>query len=183
MPASLRTLLAFGSVVLIPTAASAQFGGGSLRGTSVGVSYNSPSGDFTSLAKPGFGIAIRRGGGGEGETWSMRSSISFDRFAGADSVDNVQMITFGGDIVHQSSRWYQFAGFGLYNTTKTYKSTGAPTSEFLKTRKEQNFGISGGVGATFGSGDVKPFIEVAANLVWGATGNYTWYPVRAGLKF
>jgi hypothetical protein len=121
--------------------------------------------------------------GGEGEAWSFRSGFSFDRFAGADSVDNVQMITFGGDIVHQSSRWYQFAGFGLYSTTQTYKSTGAPTSESLRTRKEQNFGVSAGAGATLGSGEVKPFVAFAANLVWGATGNYTWYPVRAGLKF
>ncbi len=179
----LRFIAAGCAAAVIASPAAAQFGGGSLRGTTVALSVNAPMGDFQTLVNTGFGVAIRSGIGAGEDTWSGRGTFSFDRFTGnGTAYDNVQFVTAGFDIVHRSRpTFYQFAGLGLYNVRYTFEAGSNP---FGNTRQEQDFGLTGGVGVNFGSGDgPKAFVEFAATTVFATGGNNAWFPVRLGMRF
>jgi hypothetical protein len=183
MPISARIALTAALLTATTSVASAQFGGGSLHGTSVGISANSPTGDFAKTVQNGFGITIHTGAGDPGETWSGRGSFGFDRFGGKGALDNVQFIAYGFDIVHHStSGFYQFGGVGLNSTTYNYKTT--TDAGAAGTRNGQNFGLTGGIGMNLGSSEgVHAFIEVAATTLFTSPKNSAWFPIRFGIQF
>lgn len=177
MTAIVRTLAAAGAIALCAQSASAQFGG--LRGTTLAVSANLPVGDFDTVAQTGYGIALRTAIGDPAERWSMRGSFGFDYFKGKNTYDNVQFIATTLDIVHRSSdAYYQFGGLGMYNTR--FNPSGGIG---LGPRSAQEFGLSGGIGVNFGSGDFRSFVEFAATTVFTGSSNSSWFPVRIGLRF
>lgn len=147
-----------------------------------------PMGTFGELVQTGFGVALRSGIGDTREPWSGRGSFGFDYFKGNGKpgrggfvYDNVQFITGGFDIVHQSSdAFYQFGGVALMNVKQAYVSAvpGLPN-----TRHESDFALTGGVGVNFGSSNLKGFVEFAATTVFTSGDNSAWFPVRVGLRF
>lgn len=163
--------------------ASAQFGGGSLHGTSVALSANAPFGDFDTKVQTGFGLALYTGLGEPGEAWSGRGTFGFDRFGGKGTLDNVQFISYGFNIVHHSgTSFYQFGGLGLHTTTYNYKSQTDQVA--AGTRNGSNFGLTGGIGVNFGSPDgTQTFVEFAATTLFTGNKNSAWFPVRIGLRF
>jgi len=184
MPISARIALAAALIAANSNSALAQFGGGgSLHGTSVGVSFNSPNSEYAKTVNAGLGLTLHTGLGQPGETWSGRGSIEFDRFTGKGALDNVQFIAYGFDIVHHSTdAFYQFAGVGLNSTSYNYKST--TDAGIAGTRNGQNFGFTGGVGLNLGSSEgVHSFLEVAATTVFTGNKNSTWFPARFGIQF
>ena len=187
MSASIRTSLVVILLAIQAPAAAAQFGGGSLRGTSVAVSMNSTSGEFSKLVQTGMGLSIHTGGGGEtGESWSGRSSVGFDRFGGKGTLDNVQFIGGGFDIVHHGTGWYQFAGITVSSTNYSYKTTLTPGVPDTTThsRNGSNFGVTGGVGLNLGSSvGTHFFVEVAATTLFTSPKMSTWFPGRFGVAF
>lgn len=183
MPAYTRIALAAALLSVTATSASAQFGGGSLHGTSIGLSANSPTGDFANLVQSGFGITLHTGLGEPGEAWSGRGSFGFDRFSGKGALENVQFIAYGFDIVHHSTPgFYQFGGLGLNATTYNYKTT--IDAGVAGTRNGQNFGLTGGIGLNLGSSEgIHAFIEVAATTLFTSPRNSAWFPLRFGIQF
>jgi hypothetical protein len=183
MTVSARLLLAVSLISTTATVASAQFGGGSLHGTSVGLSYNTATGDFKDKVQSGFGFALHTGLGEGTETWSGRGSFGFDRFNGTGALNNVQFISYGFDIVHTSSpHLYQFVGIGLSSTSYDYKSTADAGA--AGTRNGQNFGFNGGIGVNLGTpGGIQFYTEFAATTLFTGSKNSNWLPVRIGLKF
>lgn len=178
---ALRRAIVVGCLASVAaSAASAQFGP-SLAGVTVGISSDLPLGKLDELAKPGIGIALRRGGPDNGETWSGRSSFSYDRFPGNLTYDNIQFVAFGFDIVHKSAgAFYEFGGLGLSNARFTIKS--GTTSAV--NHQEQDFGLDGGVGLNIGSeGGIHGFIELSASTVFTSGENSSWFPIRLGVKF
>lgn len=182
MSASVRATLVIALLTITSASAVAQFGGGSLSGTSVGVSVNSPMGKFANQAQTGFGVVVHTGGE-SGDAWSGRSTFAIDRFVGKGSLDNVQFIGGGLDFVHRSTGWYQFAGILASSTTYSYKDTPTVATE-TRLRNGSNFGFTGGIGATIGSRDgTHGFVEVGATLLFTGNTNSSWVPVRLGIQF
>ena len=161
--------------------AAAQFGSLDLRGVTVGVSVNSPMGEFDRVAKTGFGVSMRSGLASNAEVWSGRSSFSFDRFEGVTSYANIQFVTLGFDIIHRTREsFYQFGGIGLYNS----RYTAASGVTAVHSRSDQDFGFTGGVGVNWGQGaGLKGFAEFAATTVFTAGARSSWFPVRLGVRF
>lgn len=180
-----RSLVCGGAALALTITAAAparaQFGP-NLHGTTVALNVDLPIGKFDQQVKTGFGVALRTGLGDTEDTWSGRGSFGFDYFKGSDiAYDNVQFITTGFDIVHRSSdAFYQFGGLALHNTRYTFAGSG---STFSRTASQQNFGLTGGVGVNFGTGNVKGFVEFAATTVFTPGANSAWFPVKVGLRF
>ena len=187
MPAFARIALTAALTAAFLTAtssvASAQFGGGSLRGTSVGLSANAPIGDFDTKVQTGFGHALYTGLGEPGEAWSGRGTFGFDRFGGKGTLENVQFISYGFNIVHHSGTgFYQFGGLGLHTTTYNYKSQTDAVA--AGTRNGSNFGLTGGIGVNFGAPEgTQTFVEFAATTLFTGNKNSSWFPVRIGIRF
>jgi len=183
MPAYRRIVLTAALLTVTATAASAQFGGGSLHGTSVGLAADAATGDFANLVQSGFGLTIHTGLGEPGETWSGRGSFGFDRFTGKGKLNNVQFISYGFDIVHHSGSYlYQFVGIGLNSTTYNYETT--TDAGIAGTRNGQNFGLIGGLGINLGSpAGTQAFVEFAATTLFTGNKNSSWYPIRLGVRF
>lgn len=170
-------------LAITSTRAVAQFGIGSLHGTSFGVSYNSAIGEFDAKVKSGFGLAIHTALGETSDTWTGRGSFGFDQFNGVGALNNIQFISYGFDLLHKSgSYFYQFAGLGLYSTSYNYKTT--TDAGNAGTRNGTNFGVNGGMGVKMGSPDgVHAFLEVAATTLFTGSYRSSWVPVRLGLQF
>ena len=183
MLASFRFALVTALIGLAGSTASAQFGGGSLHGMRIAIGVDTPIGDFDQLATTGFGLSIHTGLGEGGEAWSGRGSFGFDRFGGKGTLDNVQFISYGFDIVHRSRpSWYQFGGITLNQTTYNYQSSSQAVQGAA--RNGSNFGFDGGIGVDFGSdGGTRTFVEFAATTLFTGTKNSSWFPVRFGLRF
>jgi hypothetical protein len=183
MTATFRIVLAATLVAASTSTASAQFGGGSLRGTGVSLAYDAPAGDLDRIAGTGFGFALNTGLSDTGDSWSGRGKFAFDRFAGKGSLDNLQFISFGLDFVHKSTpALYQFAGFSISNANYSYESTTA--AGLAGTRNGSNFGLTGGVGINFGEeSHTRTFVEFAVMTVFTGKTNSSWFPMRFGVRF
>ena len=72
MTATVRIALAATLIAASTSTASAQFGGGSLKGMAVSVAYDAPAGDLEKIAGTGFGFALNTGLSDSGEPWSGR---------------------------------------------------------------------------------------------------------------
>jgi len=142
-----------------------------------------PVGDLEKTASTGFEVAIRTGAGGSTAGWSYRGNFAFTRFSGRDSVRAWQFINYGGDIVHHSSaKYYQFGGFAINQVKRTMREG---TSQFGGARSEFesfDFGLSGGVGITVGSGRSPLFAEFGATKVFGDVNDFSWFSVKLGVR-
>ena len=187
MTASVRIVLAAALVGTSSSVALAQFGGGSLRGMSVGFAASAPVGDFEQQAQTGLGLVIHSGGSDDGGAWGVRSNFTFDRFSGKGSLDNVQFIGGGLDFVHRSEqRWYQFGGILLSSANYTYKAgvAGGPGTDVGRGRNGSNFGLTGGIGVNFGGDEgTRTFVEFGATTMFTGSTNSNWFPIRFGLRY
>ena len=183
MSARARIILATALIAASASTALAQFGGGSLRGVSVGLSASTPVGSFDTDAQTGIGLAIHSGGPEVAGTWGLRSNFTFDRFAGKGALDNVQFIGGGFDFMHLSQhRWYQYAGVVLSSANYTYKAGAAAGT--TRGRNGSNFGLTGGIGVNFGNEQgTQLFVEFAATTMFTGSTNSNWFPARFGLRF
>jgi hypothetical protein len=178
-----RVVLTCAALAALASPAAAQFGMGGINGISLSVSADTPLGAFDNQVNTGFGIMLHTGMHNDGSTWGGRSNFGFDRFGGKDPLDNVQIISFGFDLVHyETSSWYEFLGLGLYNTRFNYSAAATGLSGGASSR-DQNFGLDGGVGVLFGTGQTKLNLEFGIHTMFTSDNQLNWVPVRVGIKF
>ncbi|HVT37509.1 MAG TPA: hypothetical protein VHE78_00560 [Gemmatimonadaceae bacterium] len=167
--------------------AGAQFfsRGGNFTGA---ISVDVPSGDLASAARSGLGVLVRAETNQSGP-WSLRTGLSFDRFSGKGSIDNLQFFTLlGGELVHRSgTRWYQYAGFGFYQSRTivrpqpTVGGTAAPPATD-RLNDFFDFGFQAGVGINYTLADTKTFVEFGFVNVLTIGPTSVWFPVRFGIR-
>jgi hypothetical protein len=163
-------------------AASPTLSAQSLKDFSVGISVDTPVGDFASLVTEGFGLSVRTVFGDPATTWSGRGSFGFNYFSGKPGGPyvNIQFLGLGGDLVHRSSaNFYQFAGI-LLPGTKYALRTQTTTQRLIDSR---DFGVTGGFGVNFTFKETKLFAELAATSIFTGSTHSSWVPFRAGIKF
>lgn len=177
------TALGFAAIVTHATPAHAQFGGfGRQFAASGGVVL--PIGELDKSANAGFEVMLGTESGSSSDPWTYGGTFSYTRLTGRDTVRNYQFFGFGGNLKHNSTtRFYQFIGFSISNAKRVMSETS--TNPFLgsDTRSEQDFGLSGGVGVTFGTGRSTGFVEFGVANIFGDQTDYRWFPVRVGVRF
>jgi hypothetical protein len=152
------------------------------------VSVDVPLGDLDKDAKTGFGVLIR--GERQSGSWALRTGLSFDRFGGKGSIDNLQFFTFlGGELVHHSgTTWYQFGGIGFYQSRAPVRQDmqlgGAPSANASGRAGGGfwDFGFQAGVGVNYTLADTKTFIEFGFVNVLTTGPTSVWVPVRFGIR-
>ena len=185
-PNVVRVLLATTMLLALPARPAGAQGQGGQLGFTGAISVDLPLQALGLDAGSGIGVMVRNSSRRAGP-WNLRSGLSFDRFGGKGSIDNLQFFTFfGGELVLNNGRHvYEFVGVGAYNTRVAQKTDNgtSPASPANSRRSSAfDFGFQGGVGVNYSLFGAGLFVEAAVVHVLTTGPATSWAPVRFGLR-
>ena len=135
-----------------------------------------PIGGLDKVAGTGFGIGLRNESN-LSRLWSLRTDVGYEYFSGKGTTKNVQMTSFGANLVNRmSGSLYAFGGAGLYlrktNSTLNNQSQASNT-----------VGLQGGIGIELGDLWRFPLSAEIAVVHPMSKENYSWFPLRFAVGF
>ncbi len=135
-----------------------------------------PMGDLGHGADLGFNLALRAEGAALAPGWSIRGDFAVDRYDGRRGVDTYSYISLAGNLVHRgrNPRFYQFAGFGVYNSQIAFSNA--------TDRSDTDLGVQAGIGTDL-TRDRMVFGEVGFASAFTSGRSSLWFPVRVGFRF